>query len=396
MHVFTGQELVNEFRKLADTVKRRLWVCVPYIGGVRLVTQVLGKNWHDEASVNVKLITDVSDLSCINTDTLMFFKERGEIRTLLGLHAKIYIVDDSCIISSANLTNTAFTKRQEIGVFLKGREAMETIKIFSKLWDSSEPIPVEKMAEVRDTHHESCEDYKPRFPTRFKLPENPGAPTKNLSKKFLNYQSLVDEFNSFAQLYLKGVKRIWPDTPINFEIDGLFDYLFHSDPKTPSKEFSDGSYAILTEVQQMRRIESAAKKYKIWNEQKMNGKDIYWRLDRSETIKQLSSPDQILKLDKSKIEELLLCTNSMRSDQRNLAKILKDNSIKEIRSALNELINSPAELSSRMAYCNRIRGIGQSTMNELVGFANPENYPLINKNSCSGLRYFGYQIKAHS
>ena len=52
-------------------------------------------------------------------------------------------------------------------------------------------------------------------------------------------------------------------------------------------------------------------------------------------------------------------------------------------------------LAARMTECNRIKGLGSSSMNEILGFAYPNKYPLINKNSNSGLRFFGYQIRAY-
>jgi phosphatidylserine/phosphatidylglycerophosphate/cardiolipin synthase-like enzyme len=48
------------------------------------------------------------------------------------LHAKIYLIDDSAIVTSANLTNTAFAKRFEIGLFLSGKEISGVEKTYSK------------------------------------------------------------------------------------------------------------------------------------------------------------------------------------------------------------------------------------------------------------------------
>jgi phosphatidylserine/phosphatidylglycerophosphate/cardiolipin synthase-like enzyme len=64
----------------------------------------------------------------------------GDVKLLKGLHAKVYIIDDKCILTSANLTETAFFKRYEIGVLLEGAEAKEVIDIYKKWWDIGESI----------------------------------------------------------------------------------------------------------------------------------------------------------------------------------------------------------------------------------------------------------------
>jgi phosphatidylserine/phosphatidylglycerophosphate/cardiolipin synthase-like enzyme len=95
------------------------------------IRRILGKQWFEKPSVSVRLLTDTPDLSCIDTETIQYFYERGEVKGLIGLHSKIYIVDDTCIITSANLTTAAFTKRREIGVILSPSESKNAIKTFS-------------------------------------------------------------------------------------------------------------------------------------------------------------------------------------------------------------------------------------------------------------------------
>ena len=68
----------------------------------------------------------------------------------------------------------------------------------------------------------------------------------------------------------------------------------------------------------------------------------------------------------------------------------------DLRHALDVLVNSKQLLASRMTECNKINGLGSSSMNEILGFTYPDKYPLINKNSNSGLRFFGYHIKVYN
>lgn len=160
MKVLYGQDLVNELRKLTDSVTDRFWIAVPYIGNPSVVKRILGKEWFDNPSVNVKLLTDIFDLTCLDTDTIKIFYDRGQVKTLLGLHAKIYIVDDACLVTSANLTKTAFSKRHEIGMLYSSVEAKQTIRIFDEWWNKSEDIDKEKLNKIFSLKNTSKEDIR--------------------------------------------------------------------------------------------------------------------------------------------------------------------------------------------------------------------------------------------
>ncbi|MDQ2751626.1 MAG: phospholipase D-like domain-containing protein [Bacteroidota bacterium] len=393
MTILYGQHLVEELRKLADKVSNRLWIAVPYIGSPISIRKILGRTWFDSPTVNVKLLTDTSDLSCINTESVQHFHDRGEIKSLQGLHAKIYIIDDVCIVTSANLTNTAFSKRHEIGIKLSGIESKQILEIFNSWWNMSKNVSPDQLIKIYKTKKGSKDEIGFNLPIIFNLPTDPGSFVKNLQKRFLNYARLVADFEDFGQKY-SSIQRIWSNQPLNLEIDGLFNYLYHHAPDTPSKGYSEVPRK-LNEVQQLNEIKYWAQKYKKWNVAERNGEDINWRVNNSKKIRSYLSPKKILTLTEQDVETLLLCTNSINADQRNKAKILKENSLIDIRNGLNELANGSKELSERMNFCNQIKGLGPSTMNELIGFSYPKKYPIINKNSSSGLRFFGYQTKAY-
>ena len=91
MIILQGQELVNTLRKWSDKATSRLWIAVPYIGGIVAVRKILGRNWIENPTVSVRLLTDTSEFSNFNSDAFELFSERGEIRHLAGVHAKIFI-----------------------------------------------------------------------------------------------------------------------------------------------------------------------------------------------------------------------------------------------------------------------------------------------------------------
>lgn len=395
MKVIQGQDLVLELRRLSDKVSRRLWVAVPYIGSPATVRKILGKEWFDNPSVSVRLITDTSDLSCIDTETIQNFHNRGQVKTLTGLHAKIYIIDDTCLLTSANLTDTAFSRRYEIGVILNSNESGQLIENYKGWWKESINVKPETLSKIFKIKTTSKEDRGVTLPKLFDLPTDPGSFVKNLSKKFLNYDRLVADYEDFAGKY-SSVQRLWIDKPIYLEIDGLFNYLYHHAPNTPSKEYSLKLPRNLTEKRQLEEIRKWALNYKEWNRTEKGNNDIGWRIKNSNKLKRLLAPIKAKKLIKSEIEDILSSLNSMNSYPINKTKILNNNNQSDIRKALDNLVNGSDQLAARMYKSNSIKHLGTSSMNEILGFTYPEKYPVINKNSNSGLRFFGYQIKAYN
>ena len=397
MKIIHGQQLVKELRKLSDSVTKRLWIAVPYIGSPTSVRRILGKEWFDSPSVNVKLLTDTSDLSCIDTETLQHFHDRGQVKTLAGLHAKIYIVDDTCLVTSANLTNTAFSKRHEIGILSNSNQAQKVIETFNDWWKQSVNVKPDQLNKIFTTKRGSKEENGVSLPTIFSLPNDPGSFIRNLAKRFLNYDRLVADYEDFAKKYT-SIQRIWKSEPLYFEIDGLFNYLYHEAPRTPSFKYGKTKPRNLSQAQQMSEIKKWAANYKEWNKDRRDefGDDIDWRLNSSKKLKRLLSPQKVLTLNKGELEEAFRCLNSLNSYPINRTKILNNNSVPEIRQALSELVNGDGQLAARMDFCNGIKSLGTSSMNEILGFTSPDKYPLINKNSNCGLRFFGYQVKAYN
>jgi len=389
MKVLYGQDLVNELRKLADSVTDRLWIAVPYMGNPSVVKRILGKEWFDNPSVNVKLLTDISDLTCLDTDTIKIFYDRGQVKTLLGLHAKIYIVDDTCLVTSANLTKTAFSKRHEIGMLYSSVEAKQTIRIFNEWWNKSEDIDKEKLNKIFSVKNTSKEDIRTALPDIYNLPNEPGIFVKN---PFLQYDRIVLDYEDFSKKY-SSIQRIWTKQPLYFEIDGFLDYLYHKETK-PSKDYATKAPRVLTDKLQIKEIEKWALRFKKWAKEQPNND---WRLENSQIINKKLSPKSVKSLTKAEILEVLLQTNAGKSRRKNPNLVINTNKISDIRNSLDILVNANnLELAERFSHCIEINGLGPSMMNELLGFYDPDKYPLINKNSICGLRFFGYPLSFYN
>lgn len=105
MKILSLQNLVDTVRNLADKAEERLWIAAPYLGSYTTVQEILGSAWLKKHRVSFKLLTDVKELNSVSALSIMLLKKRGLIHSLRGLHAKIYVIDNYCIIGSANLTS---------------------------------------------------------------------------------------------------------------------------------------------------------------------------------------------------------------------------------------------------------------------------------------------------
>lgn len=394
MEVFYGDELVDKLRDLCDNVKKRLWIVSPFIGNWEDVIIIIGRKWFENGSVDVKLITDISQNGGISPDTFKHFRDRGEVRTIKGVHAKIYIIDNSAIVTSANLTGMAFFKRFEVGISLSDRETKSLIDLYDIWWNKfSENIPVDYVP--KKNVHRKNEDIEGRngekLEERWNRPQDPGDPAKKITTEFSDYEYFLNCYNDFANIY-KKIQRLWPKAPLFFETDAFLDYLFHNDPDTSTKKFIKVKPRKLNKEEREKEIKKYALKFK----KEFSIKGHKWRLEYSKKIRNILSKNRIQKITSRNIKDVLDSLNCMNSRPGNKSSFFKKNNIKKIRNSWENLLYGNPELQIRMSECkNTLKYFGKSSIHELIGFFDPDRYPLRNRNTNAGLRFFGYDISAY-
>lgn len=168
--------LSHDLRRLADNVQSRMWIASPYVGTWGAVKRILGVRWL-ENDIRVRLLTDTSGNSrYLDRETLKHF--RGNVRHILGLHAKVYIIDKCALVTSANLTETAFKKRVEIGVLLMGTEAEDVIHLYRNWWGKeSTRVSASWVPADCDAGNYQEEPSGKGLPIRSRLPPAPRIPT---------------------------------------------------------------------------------------------------------------------------------------------------------------------------------------------------------------------------
>ena len=396
MDLLTGKDLARRLRDACDSVKQRLWIASPYVGGWKSVRRILGRRWWDDTAVEVRLLTD-PDEHGLNGATVQRLAQRGIVRRMRGLHAKLYIVDDSILLTSANLTGTAFSKRYEAGTWLTGSCATDAVTLYEDWWDNhSARLASEDLAQLtRNRRREAGEEGGSALTILSSLPSDTGDfGGHRLVKLFRDYPRFLDDYKTLTAKYL-AVQRIWPNLPRYFEIDGFLNYLYRDHPERPSKRFAKKPARSLPKATLTHEIRHLARQFKAWADQE--NADGSWRLTHSMLVRRLLSRRAIRGITRLRIRQVvegLNCMNDAR--QRNRFLDNSRNSTGTIRKAWTELLYGTEPLTERMSLCaDALFSFKRSSVQELLGFFAPEDYPLRNVTVNAGLRFFGFDVAAH-
>ena len=376
--ILSGQSLVDTLREHCDQATKRIWIASPYIGSFKDVQKIIGGNWM-RSHIDFRVLTDVES-GFIRHDTYTGFiaSPNTEIRSLFNLHAKIYLIDDWCLLTSANLTGMAFSARHEVGQVVSAPE--QVVKLFDQWWKKAQAVsslPPSPSKTVTDKEDST------KYKVLYKLPKY----TSGASDQFLKK---CDQFKEFASLYesVTGRNQQMVDDGFTLyeEVDYFFNFLYHNHPDKPSKEYTKEVRSLTSrEVKQEIRRYFKIMSYESEKEQ--------WRLNRRNRIRELLPFKTDSSPRKEKIKEVLECLHCLHSRPLNKTKILSENDPRSIARAWNRLIQAPSINSQLIEeVIGEIKYFGISSASELIAWYYPEKYPMINLNSESGMRFFGFDI----
>jgi hypothetical protein len=396
MQILHGAGLGLKLRALSDNAKRRVWIVSPYIGRWPAVSALLGANWWLSSTVLLRIITDIDDQTNVNRGTLVQLLDRGPVASMRGVHAKIYIFDDQAILSSANLTETAFTKRREIGILLEATEAKDVISVVDTWWKIAEeisPDTAEKWPKASAFTQEVDGD---GLKTLWGLPQRPADSLFTLSAKkakdFAGYRTFLKCYKELAQEYT-NVQRLWPNGSLYIETDTFLNYLFHEAEGTPAFAFYDKhDPRILTKAERSEEFAKWAPRFAAWVSA---SHDEVYRFRRCELIQTLLAKDRLEDLNRDEVRQVVDCLHCMGSQRLIRYKFLnpENNELEAIRKAWKILLHGKGKVEERMQECDdALHFFGTSSVQELLGWYYPDDYPIRNSNSDAGLRFLGYRV----
>lgn len=393
MKVLSEQSLIDEIHKAFTKVKKRMWIAVPFIGNAEQVSRIMGTNWRFNPVIDFRLLTDIRNADYINKETYELFKQYATIKTLTGLHAKIYILDDTVFITSANLTGAAFSKRYEIGVLLDNSE--DTIETFKHWWGIAKPVaatwsPQSNMRGKQSA--ESEESDTENLKNLWKLPN-----IKIQSSEFKDYLQTLTYYNDFSQIYEQYGAKLSKQLSLYQEVDLFFNYLFHEESQPSKPYYKEKKPQNLSQAQRISLFKRYFKSYTKW----LDTDTTYFsnRQRDISLIKKLLSEKNIDSIDKEDIRSIVSRLNCMNSLPLNKVKFLNpdNNTVDNIIKYWKVLLfDAESDITQRMQMCkNGLYSFGKSSIRELIAYHKPNEYPIINTNSNSGLRFFGYDVKTY-
>lgn len=380
MEILTEQQQIDILRDKCENVQSRIWIASPYIGGLKDVQKVIGGKWQ-LPSIDCRILTDV-DSGFIRIDTFdEFINNQVEVRSLDSLHAKIYIVDDWCLVTSANLTGTAFLCRYEMGVSYANVTEVEST--YLRWWGMASVVTVQnKKPQKALVDYQDGHSFKKKFKAK---PYNSGKQDK--------YDAICEKYKEFATLYKRVTGRNPQMVSDGFtllqEVDYLFNYLYHDHPSTPSH-----GQKVSRSLSQTQREHDIKKYFKdMCNYYKHDPQK--WRLDRTRIIQKLLDKKHVKKLSWDDAKDVVFCLHCLSSYPINRTKFLnpQNNSLDDIKDCWYQLLHTGKIDSLKIKYItDRLNNFGLSSIYELIGWFYPNDYPLMNENSHCGMRFFGYKI----
>ena len=357
--------------------------------------------------------TALKSLLKISNIEARFFSERF-------FHPKLYIFGSSgALVGSANLTHSAMTTNQEIMLHVDAEDNIftELVDLFSEYWEEAKVLT-----------RQTVEDYKKIY-ERFKslsydvsnlesevhkkigkvVGFNIGRDKTKQSKENIfiedyrkTYQESVSAFNTIRQVYEKVGKRKISESkiPLRLEIDSFISFVRdkhakkESWKKTPIISGETQNYKIRELIEEWNQTPWPYFEETIVNETYPRLKTVF----TSESSISLANTDEIFQA---------LCTLHSFHDRLRFypggldtlkLEFLGKNDINKIKESLTYLIYGDIDIIERMAnlifnHKYKLNVFGQANVQELIGWQNKEELPVINGRTTKILRYFGFDVR---
>ena len=142
----SGTALYHTIQQKSSETKEILWVSSPYLGldAHEILSQEVTKN----PPTDIRFVFTINEAAVkkgeANPYEAQYFMEHfqnSSVKTHNAFHSNIYIFDNSALITSANLTKTAFENNIEAGVFLEEEAQVNEAKaFFNNLWENAKLV----------------------------------------------------------------------------------------------------------------------------------------------------------------------------------------------------------------------------------------------------------------
>ncbi len=337
-----------------------------------------------------------------------------------SFHPKLYIFGDStALIGSANLTNAAILSNQEVVVSIASNDErfFELAEIFEGYWNHAEVLT----AGVLQTYKTLYQEYSKYETATDQLGQkllvklgntSPPNITREKSKVtprslFLSdfrktYQEAVAAFNIVRDIYqAAGYRKVdEADIPLRIEIDSFISFVRETDAKGESWK----SAPFRNPQEQAPIIQSLIENWRKVRWPHFEDRIVGTNYPRLKKI--FSSRESILSASDDDLFDALATLHSFHDRFRFFddgmptwkREFPKFNKPQKIRESLSYLVFGEDDIETRMANViydpqYKLSQFGQANVQEIIGWCNREELPIINGRTTKVLKFFGSKVR---
>lgn len=374
-----------------------------------------------EKGCKIKLIVRLGFPTSPNVLLDLINNKSIDIRYYTGrtFHPKLYIFgSSSALVGSANLTRSGVLTNTEIMIRITSDDARldKLVSLFAEYWEAATVLTMKDVKQYKtifdksnsiDTEFQKSES---NIITEFGKVEfqNIKRAKKKKSKEdiFINdfskvYQECVAAIHVIEEIYIKFDKRKFSENviPLRLEVDSFISFV-----RTIYAKSDNWNIESVSSKEQLSKIQDHISK---WHDTKWKYFEETIVNDNYPIIKSVFRSIESIKSSDDDILFDALCVIHSFHDRLRYYKgglqslkkeFFKKNHADKIRESLSYLIYGKDRIEKRiynLIYTSEfgLQEFGRSNVQELVGWVNNENLPVINARTTKVLKYFGFNVK---
>jgi HKD family nuclease len=405
--------VINELERRA-VKDSEVFIAVAFFTEATVVNRLVDKGCKVRLVLRLGFPTSPSAIEAVRR------KVDLRVYTSTSFHPKLYIFgDDVALVGSANLTHSAITSNQEVMVGISGDDERftELASIFQNYWDGAD-VPTEAMLQTYaaaykkfEVHENAAEKLSHEIARQLgdTAPANIERGEKRRSKQSLflanyrrTYQEAISAFSIVRHAYeATGYRKASEeDIPLRLEIDSFISFV--RDTQTTGESWAAGPFR--TESEQIAFIGNLVKQWAGRKSPHFEDKIVSENYPR--LMRVFGSREAVIEASDDELFEALCTCHSFHDRLRFFdggmptwkKAFLAANNSERVRKSLAYLVFGEGDVIERMANMiynedYKLAEFGQSNVQELIGWHNKEELPVINGRTTKVLRFFGSKVR---
>ncbi|HHX8313415.1 TPA: phospholipase D-like domain-containing protein [Vibrio diabolicus] len=419
MDLYTNRISKNDFIKhgIVEHVEdgMDIFIASAFFTESNVIDDLLSKGCHIRIVVRLGFPTSPTALEKL----LNHQNVEARFYTSNSFHPKLYIFGDKTIlVGSANLTSSAILSNQEVMVGIGSEDVRfaELQDLFGNYWDEAEVLTIDAIKKYRSIYNKFSQVNKMIKGIDDAVTETMGDVSfsninrgkKKASKKCIfldsyrkSYQEAVTAFRRIEEVYGNFDRKVGNELiPERLEIDSFFSFVrdFYATQDTWKHQ------PIGWDDHQRSRAKSLIDEWLTTKWEHFEDRIVPINYPLIKRI--LGSKESIKAASMEEIVDALCVLHSFHDRFRFYKGGLKtlknsfinNNEEQRVKNTLMYLLYGTGDAVGRMADCifdgeYKLNEFGKSNVQELIGWINKEELPVINGRTTKVLRYFGNDIR---